>query len=360
MRKQTTVMGLVVTLLLFGIMVCLAETEKASLAGKIAFIREGNIWLADAGGSNQRQLTKDGNFTRPSWSPDGKYLVCERHFKIGKGRWQHSVWLLDVEKVQAKRLPPSLENGDMYPTFSSDGRYVIYLKQQFSPHPFDYREVVDCLSAIDLQTLKQTVLAKEGPRDEDFSEPQFVSPCSIDGIKDIVYATIPHEGGIGVSLFRLKSGVKREWVIGREDFSSGKTPGKKDIFAEVYGEPAISPDRKYIASIRTSFDYDQSGEGMAEKERIELCLIRIGDKDIRVFKLPREVVYSNRAQHPSFSPGNRYIILTIASEEQWIRSRYDWGSWYLLNVGDIWIFDFETGKQRLLIRNGVQPAWSPR
>ena len=79
---------------------------SSAIEGKIAFIREGNIWLADADGTNQRRLSSDGNFTSPSWSPDGEYIVCERHFETSKDRWQHSVWLIDVEKVQAKRLTP--------------------------------------------------------------------------------------------------------------------------------------------------------------------------------------------------------------------------------------------------------------
>ena len=58
--------------------ICLASfargAEPVALPQRIAFLREGNVWVMNADGTQQKQLTKDGavdatgvNYTNPQW-----------------------------------------------------------------------------------------------------------------------------------------------------------------------------------------------------------------------------------------------------------------------------------------------------
>jgi dipeptidyl aminopeptidase/acylaminoacyl peptidase len=67
-----------------AIVVWLASTQPGRAAEKIAFIRDGNLWLMDVDGSGGTQLSRSGQCGHPSWSPDGQYLV----FASGGGIWR--------------------------------------------------------------------------------------------------------------------------------------------------------------------------------------------------------------------------------------------------------------------------------
>ena len=53
-----------------------ASPSRAATSTSIAFVRDSQIWIANADGSGQRQLVGgDGNDFDPSWSPDGSRLA---------------------------------------------------------------------------------------------------------------------------------------------------------------------------------------------------------------------------------------------------------------------------------------------
>ena len=64
-------------------------------SGTIAFVRSGNIWLADPQGRGEQQLTQSGKCSHPNWSPDGKSLVYE------DGR---NIWTMDVDSRESRQL----------------------------------------------------------------------------------------------------------------------------------------------------------------------------------------------------------------------------------------------------------------
>src|SRR5690606_13752962 len=43
--------------------------------GKLAFVRDGNLWVKTLPNGNERQLTTAGNERRPVWSPSGDWLL---------------------------------------------------------------------------------------------------------------------------------------------------------------------------------------------------------------------------------------------------------------------------------------------
>lgn len=60
-----------------------------------------DIWVADADGSNQRQVISDGSISRhPSWSPDGSQIVYERSPVGGPRR----IWVVGADGSNAREL----------------------------------------------------------------------------------------------------------------------------------------------------------------------------------------------------------------------------------------------------------------
>ncbi|HEX8098529.1 MAG TPA: winged helix-turn-helix domain-containing protein [Pyrinomonadaceae bacterium] len=79
-----------------------------------------NLWVTDADGSNQKQLTSNSGINRqPAVSPDGRYIA----FVSNRSGRQH-VWRIDADGS----APRPLTNGvnDTEPTFSPDARWVVY------------------------------------------------------------------------------------------------------------------------------------------------------------------------------------------------------------------------------------------
>lgn len=66
-----------------------------------------DIWLIDADGSNQRQLTRVGaNTARAAWSPDGKSIVFHstRDRPTGNGFTDSEIYAMDADGSQVRRL----------------------------------------------------------------------------------------------------------------------------------------------------------------------------------------------------------------------------------------------------------------
>ncbi len=97
---------------------------------RIAFLssRSGNseIWLADADGTNQRQLTSlnGPDPGAPRWSPDGQFVVFESR-SAGNG----DIWRLRADSGDGKFGPDQLTSGpanDFAPSYSSDGQWIYF------------------------------------------------------------------------------------------------------------------------------------------------------------------------------------------------------------------------------------------
>ena len=74
------------------------------------------IWLANSDGTGARQLTKEGTASWPSFSPDGKWVVYQRHDE------SQYAWRVPVQGGQ----PVALTSVPTYrPTVSPDGRLLL-------------------------------------------------------------------------------------------------------------------------------------------------------------------------------------------------------------------------------------------
>jgi eukaryotic-like serine/threonine-protein kinase len=92
--------------------------------GKIVYssVTSGNpdIWIMNADGTDQKQLTTDTNVDRdPSVSPDGRFIA------FGSDRsGRFNIWRIDSDGANLKQLT----NGDdeQFPEFSPDGQSIVY------------------------------------------------------------------------------------------------------------------------------------------------------------------------------------------------------------------------------------------
>lgn len=86
--------------------------------------RSGNmeLWLADADGSNPRQLTKFGGppSSGPSWSPDGRRIVFDN-----PAEGQMELYLTDWQGRRLRRLTHN-PGVDIVPVWSRDGKWIYF------------------------------------------------------------------------------------------------------------------------------------------------------------------------------------------------------------------------------------------
>jgi Tol biopolymer transport system component len=79
-----------------------------------------DIWIMDADGRNQRQLTRDSDQNLfPSVAPDGKTIVFESY----RGGGSH-VWLMNIDGGDQRRLTNG--SAEFTPQFTADGQFVVY------------------------------------------------------------------------------------------------------------------------------------------------------------------------------------------------------------------------------------------
>lgn len=88
--------------------------------GLIAFVRGGNIYTINPGGSGLTRLTRDGHDSGPRWSPDGQRIAY-----LDRG----NLWIMSAsghDKTRITRAAPGAT--DARPSWSPNGRYLAFVK----------------------------------------------------------------------------------------------------------------------------------------------------------------------------------------------------------------------------------------
>src|SRR5262249_5542408 len=163
-------------------LVCLGGCDaapRAAPAGRIAFMREGKVWVVDAGGGKARPLTGELRYkaNRPlAWSPEGTRLLFWNHRPGGWG-----VRAMDPDGKNRKNLTNTRSGGCRSPAWAPDGKVIAFLRDDPAG-----------LYLMEADGKKQRLLSKKGHRDE-------VPAWSPDG-KRIAYTDLRSAGKDKVAL----------------------------------------------------------------------------------------------------------------------------------------------------------------
>jgi Tol biopolymer transport system component len=98
---------------------------KGLLAQRMVRPSRMELWVMNADGSNQRQITNLGgaNFG-PSWTPDGRRIVFSSNYKNPRSR-NFDLYLINLDGSGLEQVT-SHEEFDGFPMFSPDGRRIVW------------------------------------------------------------------------------------------------------------------------------------------------------------------------------------------------------------------------------------------
>ncbi len=118
-----TAVKLGVIFLLTAINSCYYEREINEEL-EICFVRDGNIYIMNFDGSNQRQITDSGEDNMLSWSPDGKRILFQR----GLANIPY-VHIINSDRTDLKHLSAIASSSA---TWSADGEKIYYYEDNSS------------------------------------------------------------------------------------------------------------------------------------------------------------------------------------------------------------------------------------
>ncbi len=301
--------------------------EISTPVGKIAFIRDGNIWAYDANGANADIICEATNADgRLSWSPDGKKIAFTRSGQVDlKGPdpnvgGRHKVYDIFIAWVDSAyhnnrmwwtRISEDLGSRD--PEWSADGSKIYYTKDMnanlvnaFTPN---YQ-----ICSINPEGGDFDILRKDW---QNFADDFLLSPtvCKDGKIAGVTINKLKPIGMVTTTLDKIMLPIDSIRAQGTRNYK---------MMA-----PAFSPDGKWLAYINN--DLNDGGLYITTPDFKEKYL---------VFRPPVGNIYLHTVP-PSFSPDSKWLTFSTTD-------------------GSIWICDITGSGARRLSGPGLDkfPAWS--
>ncbi len=106
------------------------------------------IWIADADGSNKKQITKNGaaNFA-PFWHPDNRRIIFASNYKDPSERKSNfDLFIIDTVTGEIEQVtyfarkgpnPHRSDDFDGFPMFTRDGKKLVFCSNRYNDNPYD-------------------------------------------------------------------------------------------------------------------------------------------------------------------------------------------------------------------------------
>ena len=278
----------------------------------IAYITHNNdgdqaLWVMDREGENERILVDCGpdRCAEPAWSMDRAWIAFNREIYqgISGGYLPAKVWMVEVQTGETNQLYQSDTALTQSPSFSPDGGKLA-----------SYDITNKGIRILDLNTSQEAIIPRiiqgSGEWSPDGTEILFTEAIAAQ-----------HEPFIGIYILNLDTKDLRSAL--------GKEIGDTD-----FSQPRWSPDREWIAASLRPVNTN------APKA---LWVIRLKD----AFAIPISNDPSATFSSYLWDPWGEFLVY-----QSFKLTGSDSGT-------SIWIWDWDTRENRLLIDDGARPAWLP-
>jgi eukaryotic-like serine/threonine-protein kinase len=212
-----------------------------------------DLWIMDQDGGNQEQITADaGDNVQPVVSPDGSSVV----FVSDRKDARHNLWRIDIDGSNPKQLTDG--NYDRNPTFSPDGKWVIYASMGVS-NPNIWRVSIDGGDPVQL-TDKYSVAPMVSP------DGKLIACYYWDQKPDtqLGIALIPFEGGQPVKMLNnLPSPVVRWTPDGRSLIYVDSRSGVANIWSQTIEDGKSVQLTDFKSDLIFAFEWSRDGRHLA-------------------------------------------------------------------------------------------------